>query len=416
MAGARRVAVTGLGIVNPFGADLADFFSRMLRGESAIRLYVRDDGLPKPLSVPAVRCENFNAEAALGGPLSNVMDRYSQLGMTAALSAWRDAKLPQTKDAPRNDWGVSWGTALGGTLTFESGYIEMLRNGRERVPPLSVVLGMNNAAASHISIQLGLGASCATYSVACASSAVAIGEALSKIRSGEATLMVVGGSEAPLSYGVVRAWEAMRVLALGDEASAPRACRPFNSDRQGLVLGEGGGAMILEDWDRAVERGARIYAEFAGYGSTSDHNHLVRPQAEGQVRAMRMAIEDGGLSVDEIDYVNAHGTATREGDPIEIAAMRGVFGSRSAQVAVSATKSMHGHLLGATGVVEAIITVLSLASREAPPTAYLDKLDRECEGVRHITGESARGNLRAALCNSFAFGGSNSVLAFRAVH
>lgn len=174
--------------------------------------------------------------------------------------------------------------------------------------------------------------------------------------------------------------------------------------------------MILEDWDRAVERGARIYAEFAGYGSTSDHNHLVRPHAEGQMRAMRMAIEDGGLSADEIDYVNAHGTATREGDPIEIAAIRGVFGSRSAEVAVSATKSMHGHLLGATGVVEAIITVLSLASREAPPTAYLEKLDRECGGVRHITGESARGNLRAALCNSFAFGGSNSVLAFRAVH
>ncbi|HET7199982.1 MAG TPA: beta-ketoacyl-[acyl-carrier-protein] synthase family protein [Burkholderiales bacterium] len=416
MGEARRVAVTGLGIVNPFGADLADFFSRMLRGESAIRLYVRDDGIPKRLSVPAVRCENFDAEASLGGPLSNIMDRYSQLGMTAALSAWRDAKLPQTKDAPRNDWGVSWGTALGGTLTFESGYIEMLRNGRERVPPLSVVLGMNNAAASHISIQLGLGASCATYSVACASSAVAIGEALSKIRSGEATLMVVGGSEAPLSYGVVRAWEAMRVLALGDETTAVRACRPFNSDRQGLVLGEGGGAMILEDWDRAVERGARIYAEFAGYGSTSDHNHLVRPHVEGQMRAMRMAIEDGGLSADEIDYVNAHGTATREGDPIEIAAIRGVFGSRSEEVAVSATKSMHGHLLGATGVVEAIITVLSLASREAPPTAYLEKLDRECTGVRHITGESARGNLRAALCNSFAFGGSNSVLAFRAVH
>jgi len=416
MGEARRVAVTGLGIVSPFGADLADFFSRMLRGESAIRLYVRDDGIPKRLSVPAVRCENFNAEASLGGPLSNVMDRYSQLGMTAALSAWRDAKLPQTKDAPRNDWGVSWGTALGGTLTFESGYIEMLRNGRERVPPLSVVLGMNNAAASHISIQLGLGASCATYSVACASSAVAIGEALSKIRSGEATLMVVGGSEAPLSYGVVRAWEAMRVLALGDETTAVRACRPFNSDRQGLVLGEGGGAMILEDWECAVERGARIYAEFAGYGSTSDHSHLVRPHVEGQMRAMRMAIEDGGLSADEIDYVNAHGTATREGDPIEIAAIRGVFGTRSGAVAVSATKSMHGHLLGATGVVEAIITVLSLAFQEAPPTAYLENLDRECGGVRHITGEPLHASLRAALCNSFAFGGSNSVLAFRAVH
>src|SRR5882762_3843192 len=390
MASARRVAVTALGLVNPFGGDLADFFSRMLRGDSAIRLYTREDDMLRPLSVPAVRCAIFDADAELGRPLAYTMDRYSQLGTTAALSAWRDAGLPQTREAPRN--------------------------GRERVPPLSVVLGMSNAAASHISIQLGLGASSATYSVACASSAVAIGEALPKIRSGEATLMVVGGSEAPLSYGVVRAWEAMRILALGDEASAVRACRPFSSDRQGLVLGEGAGAMILEDWDHAVRRGARIYAEFAGCGSTSDHDHLVRPNVDGQIRAMRMAIHDGGLTPDEIDYINAHGTATREGDPIEIAAIRGVFGSRSTAVAVSATKSMHGHMLGATGVIEAIITVLSLASQEAPPTAYLDDVDRECTGVRHITGGPLRASLRAALSNSFAFGGSNTVLAFRAAH
>jgi len=415
MASPRRVAVTGLGLVNPFGGDLADFFGRMLRGESAIRLYTREEAALRPLSIPAARCENFDAAAALGPSLAYTMDRYSQLGTAAALSAWRDAGLPDGKDTPRDDWGVSWGTALGGTLTFEGGYIELLRNGRERVSPLSVVLGMSNAAASHISIQLGLGASCATYTVACASSAVAIGEALPKIRSGEANLMVVGGSEAPLSYAVVRAWEAMRVLAGGDATSAARACRPFSTDRQGLVLGEGAGAMVLEEWDHAVRRGARIYAEFAGFGSTSDHSHLVRPSADGQARAMRMALEDGGMTTEDIDYINAHGTATREGDPIEIAAIRGVFGERSGAVAVSATKSMHGHMLGATGVIEAIITVLSLHSNEAPPTAYLDDLDRECTGVRHITGGSLQGSLRAALSNSFAFGGSNTVLAFRAV-
>jgi 3-oxoacyl-[acyl-carrier-protein] synthase II len=416
MALPRRVAVTGLGLVNPFGGDLADFFGRMLRAESAIRLYAREEPGLRPLSIPATRCENFDATAVLGPSLAYTMDRYSQLGTAAALSAWRDAGLPETKDAPHNDWGVSWGTALGGTLTFENGYMELLRNGRERVSPLSVVLGMNNAAASHISIQLGLGASCATYSVACASSTVAIGEALPRIRSGEATLMVVGGSEAPLSYAVVRAWEAMRVLAAGDATSAARACRPFNSNRQGLVLGEGAGAMVLEEWEHAVRRGARIYAEFSGFGSTSDHSHLVRPHIDGQRRAMEMAIQDGGLTTDEIDYINAHGTATREGDPIEIAAIRGIFGQRSETVAVSATKSMHGHMLGATGVIEAIITVLSLASQEAPPTAHLDDLDRECTGVRHIVGGSLKGSLRAALSNSFAFGGSNTVLAFRAAH
>src|SRR5258706_13756631 len=280
MASGRHVAGTGLGLVNPFGGDLADFFARMLRGESAIRLYTREEDVLKPLSVPAARCANFDADAELGRSLSYTMDRYSQLGTTAAFSAWHDAGLPRTKDAPRNDWGVSWGTALGGTLTFESGYIELLRNGRERVPPLSVVLGMSNAAASHISIQLGLGASSPTYSVACASSAVAIGEALSKLRSGEATLMVVGGSEAPLSYGVVRAWEAMRILALADEASAPRACRPFSSDREGLGLVEGAGAMILEGWDHAGWRGAGVYGGFAGCGSTSEPDHLVRPNVD----------------------------------------------------------------------------------------------------------------------------------------
>src|SRR5258706_2279413 len=282
MPGARRVAVTGLGLVIPFGADLADFFGRMLHGESAIRLFTRKDTVTRPLAVPAVRCANFDADAELGRSLSYTMDRYSQLGTTAALSAWRDAGLPATKDAPRNDWGVSWGTALGGTLTFESGYLELLRNGRDRVPPPSVVLGMSNAAASHISIQLGLGASSATYTVACASSAVAIGEALPQIRSRGSALTVVGGSEAPLSYGVVRAWEAMRILALGDEASAVRACRPFSSDRQGLGLGEGAGAMIPEDWDHAGRRGARVFAEFAGCGSTPDPDHLARPHADGQ--------------------------------------------------------------------------------------------------------------------------------------
>src|SRR5258708_12632759 len=236
MAGARRVAVTGLGLVNPFGGDLADFFGRMLRGESAIRLYTREDAVTRPLAVPAVRCANFDADAELGGSLAYTMDRYSQLGTTAALAAWRDAGVPQTRDAPRNDWGVSWGTALGGTLTFESGYIELLRNGRERVPPLSVVLGMSNAAASHISIQLGLGASSATYSVACASSAVAIGEVLQKIRSGEATLMVVGGARAPPSYRGLRAWEALRLLPPGATAPPPPPPPPLPPPPPALLL------------------------------------------------------------------------------------------------------------------------------------------------------------------------------------
>jgi 3-oxoacyl-[acyl-carrier-protein] synthase II len=390
----------------------------MLRGESAIRLYVRSELPSRPLAVPAVRCEGFDGAGTLGVSLAHTMDRYSQLGTVSALAAWRDAGLPVSPDAPRgvphDDWGVSWSTALGGTLTFESGYIDMLHKGRDRVSPLSVVLGMNNAAASHIAIQLGLGAACTTYSVACASSAIAVGEALRRIRSGEASLIVAGGSDAPLSYAVLRAWKAMQVLAGGDESTAYRACRPFNSDRAGLVLGEGAGAMVLEDWDHAVQRGARIYAELAGFGNTCDHDHLVRPHAPGQARAMRGALEDADLAPGEIDYINAHGTATREGDPIEIEAIRSTFGARAEDIAVSATKSMHGHMLGATGVIEAIITTLAVSRQEAPPTAHLDNVDPGCQGVGHVTDKPWRGRIRAALSNSFAFGGSNAVLSFRA--
>ena len=413
---ARRVAVTGIGTVSPFGGSTADFFERMLAGESAIRLLERDEK-PRPISVPAVRCESFDAAATLGRGLAHTMDRFSQLGTAAALDAWQDAGLPRDADAHRPNWGVSWSTALGGILTFETGYRDLYLTGRERVSPLSVVLGMNNAAASHIAIQLGLADACHTYSVACASSAIALGEALMRIRSGQSQLIVAGGSDAgTLAYSVIKAWEALRVLAPGDRDSAPSACRPFHAERAGLVLGEGAGAVILEDWEHARARGARIYAELAGYGSTSDHSHLVKPEADGQIRAMRSALADARLDSSEIGYVNAHGTATREGDPTEIEAIRSVFGSGANDLAISATKSMHGHMLGATGVLEAIITVLSLHRRQVPPTANLtaSTIDPACTGVRHVLGGGMElPTLGAALSNSFAFGGSNTVLAFR---
>lgn len=411
----QRVAITGLGVVNPFGGDRDDFFARIAAGESAIRYMVTDDQ-PRPLALPAVQCTSFNAADTLGKPLASSMDRFSQLGTAAAFEAWQQAKLPRQPGEGNPDYGVSWGTALGGTGTFEQGYRDLWLHGRERLSPLSVVLGMNNAAAAHISMQLGLGNSSLSYTVACASAAAAIGEGYQRIRNGQASVMLTGGSDATLSYGVVRAWEALRVLADGDAASASRACRPFSSDRSGFVLGEGAAALVLENWDHAIARKAPILAELVGYGSTSDCSHLVRPAAAGQVRAIQLALADAGLSPDEIDYVNAHGTATREGDPTEIQALRTVFGERAAELAVSATKSMHGHMMGATGAVEALLTVMALQHDTLPPTASLDTVDPACAGVRHITGTALRGSHpRAALSNSFAFGGSNVVLAFRPV-
>ncbi len=410
----KRVAVTGVGLVNPFGGNTEDFFNRIMRGESAVGLYHHPSS-PSPIAQPAVTCPLFNPEQALGRSMTSMTDRYSQLGIAAAFSAWDDADLPRV-DAGSDDYGVSWGTGIGGTLTFEKGYGDCYERGKHRVSPLSVAMAMNNAAASHIAISLGLGSACLTYSVACASSAVSIGEAFRRIRTGESTLIVAGGSEAPLSFSVMRAWEAMRVIAAGDEASAYRACRPFQAGRTGFVLGEGGAALVLEEWEHAVARGARIYCELAGYGQSCDHTHLVRPDEKGQVRAISAALREAGLSPAEVGYVNAHGTATPEGDPIEINALKTVFGEHAAKLAVSATKSMHGHLLGATGAMEALITVLALFRQEIPPTAHLDEVAANCTGVRHVMGEGLRDvSFKAAVSNSFAFGGSNAVLAFRSV-
>jgi 3-oxoacyl-[acyl-carrier-protein] synthase II len=412
----RRVAITGIGLVSPYGGDLPDFFARLVAGESAIRHLLNDD-LPRPLSIPFVACPGFDPDALLGKPLTAMMDRFAQLGVAAAFAAWDDCGLPRMPDGESRDgWGVTWGTALGGTLAFEKGYRELWQKGRERLSPLTVVLGMNNAANAHISIQFGLGGVSMSHTVACASSAIAIGEAFRRVRSGEAAVMVSGGSDVPQAYAVVRAWEALRVLAPGDAESAPMACRPFAADRRGLVLGEGGAALVLEDWDHALARGARIHGEIIGYGTTCDHTHLVRPEVAGQTRALAATLADAGLAPADIDYVNAHGTATAEGDPVEIAALAAVFGGRAAQLPVSATKSMHGHLLGAAGAIEAIATVLALREQVIPPTINLaGNLDPACAGVDHVTSARRDRPLRAALSNSFAFGGSNAALAFRAV-
>ena len=411
-ASRRRVAVTGVGLVNPFGGNTEDFFLNIMRGKSAVALY-RHPSSPIAFAQPAVSCLSFNPEQALGRSLSSMTDRYSQLGIAAAFSAWDDAGLSRI-GAGSDYYGVSWGTGIGGTLTIEKGYSDFYERDKHRASPLSVALAMNNAAASNIALSLGLGGACLSYSVACASSAISIGEAFRRIQIGDSSLIVAGGSEAPLSFSVMRAWEGMRVIAMGDEDTAYRTCRPFQAGRTGFVLGEGGAALVLEEWDHAVERGVRIYCELAGYGQSCDHTHLVRPDAKGQSRAINAALREADLSPADVGYVNAHGTATPEGDPIEINALKMVFGDHAANLPVSATKSMHGHLLGATGAMEALITVLALARQEIPPTAHLEEVAADCQGVRHVMGEGLRGvPFQAAVSNSFAFGGSNAVLAFR---
>ena len=409
----HRVAVTGLGLIGPYGASPHRSFDRLMAGASAIRAFVPEPSILKT-PLPVVRCDQFNAEAALGRMTAYMTDRYAQLGIAAAIAAWEDAGLRcSTPPEERLRGAVSWGTGLGGTGSVESAYFDILQRGRSRASPLLIVMGMHNAAAAHIAMRLGLGGAATTSAVACASSAIALGEALRLIRHGEADIVVAGGSEAPLTAGMLLAWDAMRVLARGEGDAAASACRPFHADRAGLVLGEGGAALVLEPYEHAQQRGARIYAELAGYGASCDHHHLAQPLATGQMRALRAALDDAKLATDELDYVNSHGTGTVEGDPVEIDALRQVFGPHAETIAVSSTKSMLGHMLGATGAVEALITVLALARQQVPPTAHLDKVDPACTGVRHVTGVGLDMPLRAALSSSFAFGGSNAVLAFR---
>jgi len=413
----HRVVVTGLGQVAPHGRDVAAGFEALLAGRSAIGLHTVGEP-PHATTLASAVCEGFDAAAELGRPRAATMDRVSQLSALAARSAWADAGLAAEgalTATERERACVMWGTGAGGIQTLERGYRDLFLKGRPRISPLSVVMGMNNAAASQLALLLGLGGACFTYSVACASSAVAIGEAMRRVRWGECTVALAGGGEAALPYGTVKAWQSMQVLAEADDSgSAAGVCRPFDADRRGLVLGEGAAALVLEAREHALARGARIYAELAGAGSSCDHQHLSAPDAGGQLRALQAALQDAGASPDEVAYVNAHGTATAEGDPVEIDALRRLFGARAGAVAVSATKSLHGHLMGAAGALEALVTTLAVHTGHLPPTAHLSQLDPACAGLDHVVGRGRRDTgLQLALSNSFAFGGSNQVLVFR---
>lgn len=409
----RRVAVTGLGLVSPHGQDVQAAFDSLLRGESKVGLNMVGEA-PYETRIPSAVCEGFDALPLLGKPKVQTMDRVAQLSTVAAEAAWNDAGLKDLPQDQREDIAVMWGTGLAGNGTVERGYRELFIKQRPRLSPMTMVLAMNNAAASQVSLHLNLGGPCMTYSVACASSAIAIGEAMRRVRDGECTVAVAGGADAALPFGTVAAWQSLRVLAAIDEANPGAACRPFDASRTGIVLAEGSAALVLEDWDHAQARGAHVYAELLGYGSSCDHAHLVAPDAKGQQRALRAALRMADIAATDIRYVNAHGTATPDGDPVEIAALIEAMGAEAAaKLMVSSTKSMHGHMMGAAGAMEALVTIKSVEQGAVPPTAHLSEVDPACQGVDHVMGEARRGlELPVAISNSFAFGGSNAVLVF----
>ncbi len=335
-------------------------------------------------------------------------DRVTQFALVAAAQAIADAGLSLTEEELL-DAGVYWGTGLGGAASIEDSYKRYFESAGRRVRPTAVVLGMNNAAAAHVSMAHGFRGPMLNISTACSSSAASIGEAQRLIRNGDADVMLAGGSEALITPGNLAAWDAMRALAHADPVDPSRSCKPFSADRTGLVLGEGSAALVLESAERAERRGARVYAELAGYGNASDASNISRPDAQGQVRAMRRALADARLDAENVGYLNAHGTATQVGDLVETNAIKEAFGGHARRLCVSSTKALHGHLLGGAGALEMVVAIMALARNVVPPTAHLDRPDPACD-LDYVPNEARQVRLDAVMSNSFGFGGMNSVL------
>jgi len=398
----RRVAITGIGLVSPHGDAPDAVFAALLGGRSAITRWEQGDIAPAVVARAPFDAARWFSRLQLAG-----VDRVSQFAVAAAELARSDAGI----DALDETSGVYLGTGMGGAAAMEEAYRSQYASGR--VPPLTIPAFMPNAAAAHIAMRARLHGPVLTYSIACASAAVALAEAAKAIACGEIDCALAGGSEALLQPNVLRAWQAMQTLAAPASDDPSRSCRPFSADRTGLVLGEGAAVLLLESYDAATARGARIYAEFAGSGMSCDATHLTKPDAAGQVRALRAALRASGLAPADVGYCNAHGTATRIGDPVECDALGQVWREALPGLAVSSTKSMHGHLLGAAGALEAAITVLALHRRAVPPNMHCDQPDPGCKVALVLETGCAAPQLQAAISNSFAFGGTNAVLAFR---
>ena len=399
------IAVTGLGVVSPHGQAPDAMFDALLRGESAIRPVFPELAKPALAATVAFDASPWFSKLQLAG-----VDRVSQLALAAAELALDDAGLqgPWAENEGERV-GIYVGCGMGGASALETAY----RGGASgRVPPLTIPAFMPNAPASHIAMRRKVLGPVLTYSVACASSAIAIAEAAKAIESGEVDLAIAGGSEALIVPGVMMAWQAMQTLASAPPEQAATAVRPFAADRTGFALGEGAAFLILESAQRAAARGARSYAHLAGWGSSCDASHLTKPDAAGQARALRAALRKADLSPEQVGYCNAHGTATRIGDPIESEALVHVWGSALADLRVSSTKALHGHLLGAAGALEAVITVLALHRRALPPNMHVTEPDPACALNLVGADNTAAPSLEAAISSSFAFGGTNAALAF----
>ena len=399
----RQVAVTGLGAICALGQNVREVWNALCGGRSGI-------GPIESVDVSGLRFQN-GAEVRGYDPACHfdhsrvgLLDRFAQFAVLAAREAVANSGTAWTPEI-REGTAIVCGSSMGGQCSQDAAFRELYKLDRGRVHPLSIPRIMANAGAGHVSMEFGITGPAYTISTACSSASHAIGLAFRMVRNSEVEMAIAGGSEAPFSLGLLKAWEAMRIIA-------PDTCRPFSRDRRGMILGEGGAMLVLEPLEAARARGARVHAEIVGFGMSSDAHHITQPTVEGPARAMRAALRAAGLRPQQVGYINAHGTGTPANDPMETRAIHEVFGAHANQLAVSSTKSMHGHALGAAGALEAVATILALREGVLPPTANFTALDPECN-LDVIPNQPRQAEVEFALSNSFAFGGLNAVLVFR---
>jgi len=407
----RRVVVTGMGVVSPLGADIERFWSRLIAGQSGVGLIRNFDASSLPVRI-AAEVREFDPLEYMDRRTQRRMDPFAQYALAAAIIAHEASGLDVGKEPERV--GALVASGVGGLGTFEDQLHTLWTKGNDRMSPLFIPMMIPNMAAAQISLALGTKGPLSTVCTACAASTNAIGDAFEIIRRGEADAMFAGGSEAPVNNVGVTAFAAMRALSTRND-EPEKASRPFDLGRDGFVMGEGSGMLVIEEREHAERRGATIYAEVVGYGMSSDSFHLTLPDETGQsqARAMRMAIDEAGLDPSEVDYINAHGTSTPPGDVAETRVIKIALGEDNARkVAISSTKSMIGHVLGGSGALEAVISVLTIDRGVIPPTINLTEPDPECD-LDFVPNVARPATVNVAASNSFGFGGHNATLVFR---
>jgi 3-oxoacyl-[acyl-carrier-protein] synthase II len=406
----RRVVVTGVGAVTPLGNDVETTWKGIIEGKSGIGPLTRVNADEYPAKV-AAELKDFNPEVFMDRKEARKMDRFTQYAVASALMAVKDADLTINEENSERV-GVWIGSGIGGMETFEQQYETFQKRGYKRVSPFFVPMLIPDMATGQVSITLGARGFNSCTVTACATGTNSIGDAFKVIQRGDADVMVTGGAEAPITKMSVAGFCANTALSTNPDPQT--ASRPFDKNRDGFVMGEGAGIIILEELEHALARGANIYAEIVGYGATGDAYHITAPApgGEGGARAMKMAINDGGLQPQDIDYVNAHGTSTEYNDKFETLAVKEVFGEHAYNLAMSSTKSMTGHLLGAAGGVEAIFTVLAMRDSILPPTINYETPDPECD-LDYVVNKARSKEIKAAMSNSLGFGGHNATIVFK---